>query len=303
MCASPTLVQTRSSGSAIATSVLISPGWFMPSSITATSGRSRSCSSDSGSPMWLFRFPLFFTTRKRTERNSAIASFVGVFPALPVIATTRAPLQTRTAWPRSWSALVVSSTSTMAAPSAPATKRRSTIAPAAPLLTASATNSWPSWRAPRSATKNPPGSSARVSIPMAWISMSGSPARIRPPTASATHRNVRCSPSPNQQPVAPGRERLPRDRHIVERQQSSADFLVRLVPLAGDEQEIARRRVADRVQNRGATIDDRQHLDAALTRLLLRAEIDLVDDPLRLLHARVVGRDHHDVAEPRRHHA
>ena len=61
--------------------------------MTATSGRSRSCISESGSPIWLFKFPLFLTTRKRPERNSAIASFVVVFPALPVIATTLVPLR------------------------------------------------------------------------------------------------------------------------------------------------------------------------------------------------------------------
>ena len=38
MCASPTLVHTRTSGSAMPTSVRISPAWFMPSSTTATSG-------------------------------------------------------------------------------------------------------------------------------------------------------------------------------------------------------------------------------------------------------------------------
>ena len=61
-CASPTLVHTRTSGSAIPTSSRISPAWFMPSSITATSAPCRSSSSDSGSPRWLFRLPLFFTT-------------------------------------------------------------------------------------------------------------------------------------------------------------------------------------------------------------------------------------------------
>ena len=56
-CAAPTLVHTRTSGSASATSRAISPAWFMPSSTTATSGRRRSSSSESGSPMWLFRLP------------------------------------------------------------------------------------------------------------------------------------------------------------------------------------------------------------------------------------------------------
>ena len=41
-CASPTLVHTRTSGSATRTSVLISPAWFIPSSTTAISGRCRS---------------------------------------------------------------------------------------------------------------------------------------------------------------------------------------------------------------------------------------------------------------------
>ena len=56
-CASPTFVQTRTSGSAIATRVLISPAWFIPSSITATSGACRTCISESGRPMWLFNCP------------------------------------------------------------------------------------------------------------------------------------------------------------------------------------------------------------------------------------------------------
>jgi hypothetical protein len=56
-CASPTFVHTRTSGSASATSWLISPAWFIPSSTTATSGRARSSSSESGRPMWLLKLP------------------------------------------------------------------------------------------------------------------------------------------------------------------------------------------------------------------------------------------------------
>ena len=53
--------------------------------------RAAACS-DSGRPMWLFRFPLFFTTRYARRQNSAIVSFVVVLPALPVIATTSSRL-------------------------------------------------------------------------------------------------------------------------------------------------------------------------------------------------------------------
>ena len=94
--ASPTLVQTRTSGSAMPTSVRISPAWFMPSSTTAISGRPRSSSSDSGRPMWLFRLPLFLNTRNRAASSSATTSFVVVLPALPVIATTLRPERRRT---------------------------------------------------------------------------------------------------------------------------------------------------------------------------------------------------------------
>ena len=78
------------------TSVLISPVWFIPSSTTAISGRCLSSISDSGSPMWLLKFPRLRITRYRVARNSAVTSFVVVFPALPVIATTFVPDSRRT---------------------------------------------------------------------------------------------------------------------------------------------------------------------------------------------------------------
>ena len=52
--------------------------------------------SDSGSPMWLLKFPRLRITRYRAARNSAVTSFVVVFPALPVIATTLVPDSRRT---------------------------------------------------------------------------------------------------------------------------------------------------------------------------------------------------------------
>ena len=91
-----TFVQTRTSGSAIPTSVRISPAWFIPNSTTATSGSSPSSMSDSGNPMWLFRLPRLRNTSYRVASNAAVSSFVVVFPTLPVIAMTRAPERRRT---------------------------------------------------------------------------------------------------------------------------------------------------------------------------------------------------------------
>ena len=61
--------------------------------------------------MWLFRFPLFFTTRYRVANISAMVSFVVVLPALPVIAINRVSAANRTACARSCSARSVSATS------------------------------------------------------------------------------------------------------------------------------------------------------------------------------------------------
>ena len=109
-CAVPTLVQTRTSGSAMPTSCRISPAWFMPSSTTATSAPCCRSSSDSGRPMWLFRLPRLRMVRNRVATTAAVASFVVVLPALPVMATTRAPERRRTPRATSCSARTVSST-------------------------------------------------------------------------------------------------------------------------------------------------------------------------------------------------
>ena len=96
--------------------------------------------------MWLFRFPLFRNTRYRVDRNSAAISFVVVLPALPVMATTRAPDRRRTSRAMSCSARVVSSTSTITQPrrrprpSGRSRRDASTSTPRAPRASASATN-------------------------------------------------------------------------------------------------------------------------------------------------------------------
>ena len=114
----------------------------MPSSITATSAPCRSSNKESGRPRWLFKFPAFFTTRKRDPISSAMVSFVVVLPALPVIATTLACDSRRTYFARSCSARVVSATSiTNASLSSPSATGRLTTSPAARRLDAASAKS------------------------------------------------------------------------------------------------------------------------------------------------------------------
>src|SRR6185503_15037755 len=141
-------------------------------------------------------------------------------------------------------------------------------------------------RSPRNAMKKSSDLSVRVSVTMFPISPPGSPDRIRPPTVSATQPTVRRSSSPNPRPETPRFQRLPRDRHVVERQRHAADLLVLLVPLARNQHDVAGLGLRDGVQDRFAAIDDRCHLGAPLPRLRLRATAHLVDDPRRVLASR-----------------
>jgi hypothetical protein len=83
-------------------------------------------------------------------------------------------------------------------------------------------------------------------------------------------------------------QRLSYNRHIVKRQRASADLLVLLVALPGNKDEVTRRCVSDCLVNRVAAIDDGEHVYVPLPRFGLRAKVDLIDDPLGILAARVV---------------
>jgi len=78
-------------------------------------------------------------------------------------------------------------------------------------------------------------------------------------------------------------------RYVVERQHAVTDHLVLLVPLAADEHEIARLRDLDRLRNRHAPVDDRQHrLRVVSPRVRGDAALDLFDDSRGILAPRVV---------------
>ncbi len=261
-CASPTLVHTRTSGSAIATSVLISPAWFMPSSITATSGLARSCISDSGRPMWLFRFPLFFTTRKRVASSSAIGF---LRRRLARAAGDRDhprlrghPHRVRQVLQRPQRVVHLDDAARRVAPSRTRPHPASTIAPAAPrrehlgdeLVAVE----------PRSLQRHEQvaGRSARLSVTTSPIAQLG---LARPQRAAD---RLRDPPEGQFELVHPARDFTRRASSASRAtatssngQRPSADLLVLLVALAGDQHDVARAGVAHRLQNRLATIDHR----------------------------------------------
>ena len=281
----------------------------MPSSTTATSGRDRSSSSESGRPMWLFRFPLFRNTRYRAERNSAATSFVVVLPALPVIATTLAPERRRTSRATSCSARVVSADPNDARRRPP--RPRCAPAPAgvdrrrasAPRPSALGDELVPSNRSPRIATNKSPGGERprvdrqptdRASMPRRGRLRRRSRRRSSPAVSASDLHALR-----HPRAAAASRQRRARDLDVVERQRPVADDLILLVSLAGDQHQIAGPRVVHGALDRGLPIaiatsgvDSwrprpcrgsaiRRHHDAAL---------DLLDDLLRVLRPRVVGR-------------
>src|SRR6185436_4513511 len=111
------------------------------------------------------------------------------------------------------------------------------------------------------ATKKSPSPTVRESIDTASIACAASPRISRPPVAATMSPAVSGSRSTSlRRPRAgpPPGERRARHLDVVERQHALADDLVFLVPLAGNQHEIARSRVANGALDRGLAIGDRQ---------------------------------------------
>src|SRR5580765_1363318 len=273
------------------------------------SGRAVNSMSDSGRPMWLFKFPRFRITRYAVPRNSAVTSFVVVFPALPVIATTFVIEALRVARASAWSARVVSSTSiTTALRSTAAARPCGTTTPVAPASIAAAEKSAPSNRSPRIPKYNSAVRSVRVSIDTPENSVCSPPLAIAPPMAAATHSAVsrifgaivRLHDAGVRPPPS---EQLARDRHVVARQVFVADDLVLLVSLARDQHHVARPRVLDRFGDRRPPIRNREQQRVVTLGVRRDAALNFVDDPLGILVTRIVRRDHEDVGQPARNRA
>ena len=166
--ATPMFVMMAASGFARAASGAISPGWFIPISQTAAVSAVVAERIESGTPMWLLKFPSVLTTRKRVASTAAANSFVLVFPLLPVMQSTfnfKRDRQAAASRVRASSPEAASRTGKSSG-SAEAAEASSTSTAAAPRAAASAGNRLPSKLSPRSATYRSPGRIVRVSLEM-----------------------------------------------------------------------------------------------------------------------------------------
>src|SRR6185436_16497482 len=141
-----------------------------------------------------------------------------------------------------------------AGPAVPASDRAGvsvTTAPAAPAASAAATKSCPSNRSPRTATNRSPAAIDRVSIDHRSTLWSGRPDTTRPPVAAAISAALSAIASVtalrHSRAAAAAPQRGARDLDVVERQRPIADHLVFLVSLAGDQDQIAAARLANRL--------------------------------------------------------
>src|SRR5574341_458779 len=241
-------VITPTSGPAIRASVAISPRPLIPISMTPDLCPLFSLRRVSGTPMWLFRFPSFLSTAPFSFRMQAVISLVVVLPLEPVTPTRGTENFRRCVMAISWRESRVSSTGKMffiplSVPYRVSSEERSTTAPQAPRLIASATKSWPSNRSPRIATKSSPSRTVLESIDIPLISILSSFTRIScmllvsasfiiHDMISGTREPEHLRPSslmPASLPFFP--YRLPRLFPVVEVDLLLADDLVVLMPL------------------------------------------------------------------------
>jgi len=89
------VVISASSGPAISANRAISPGALVAISRTQTSASAGARRIVSGSPIRLFQLPGVLWTAGSPPSAEASISFTVVFPELPVMPTTRAPLRRR----------------------------------------------------------------------------------------------------------------------------------------------------------------------------------------------------------------
>lgn len=188
-CSRCALLISATVGWAMAASTSVSPGWFMPSSSTA----SRCCAvrrnSVSGRPMSLLRLPA--VARRAASptahaKTAEIISLTVVLPLLPVTATTgigNRRRQPAASWP---SAMRVSATVSTATPdrSGIPAGGRDTSTTAAPRATTSGRKSCASKRSPISATNRSPGNTSRLSVVTRRMAASG-PTRCAPAIQAA----------------------------------------------------------------------------------------------------------------------
>src|SRR4051812_2846601 len=281
-CTGPMLTITPTSGSAIAASSAIWPAPRIAISRTSTSVPGGAPRTVRGSPISVFRFCAVATTRRCGASIPASRSFVDVLPVEPVMPITRARSARRHAVARRPSAASGSSAARTTPDDddpAPFACDAPTRTPHAPAASACGAKRPPSTLSPASPTKRSPSPTARESM----TTRAGPPARG---AGAASRAPAACATRSGDQSRT---QRLAGDGDVVERDLAPPlELLALLVALAGDDDDVARLRDAHGALDRGAAVE----LDVDARAAALE---DLGDDRARVLVARVVRGDDHDV--------
>jgi len=165
-CSRCALLTSATVGRAMAASCAISPGWFMPSSSTATRWPSRRRSKVSGTPMSLLKLPWVASDAPAFQacRMAASICVTVVLPLEPATAISGSVKRARQALARAPSAALVSPTSSPLRPAAASPAPGWQMAATAPLACAWARNWLASKCSPLRATNRSPGCRLRVSV-------------------------------------------------------------------------------------------------------------------------------------------
>src|SRR3954469_7073892 len=289
-CTGPMLTITPTSGSAIAASSAIWPAPRIAISRTRTSVPGGAPRTVSGRPVSGCRFCAVATTRRCGASIPASRSFVEVLPVEPVMPITCAPSARRHAVarrPNAESGSSAARTTPVGDAPAPFACRAPTSTPHAPASNACGANREPSTLSPARPTNRSPGPTAREPMTTrAGPSARGAGVASRAPAACATRSGDQSRT-----------QRLAGDGDVVERDLAPGlELLPLLVALAGDDHDVARLGDRHRTLDRGPAVD--LDVDAGAAALE-----DRRDDRVRVLAARVVGGDDHDVGVVAGHRA
>src|SRR3990172_198161 len=129
-----------------------------------------------------------------------------------------------------------------------------------------------------------------------------SPTADRPNAAARRARTPSRSPGPyppSSSPEPQLSERLPGHLPVVERDRAILEDLIGLVTLPGDHHHVASLRQREGLANRHRSIKN-YNIPLTWTPHLFRSRLDLLNDPLRVLSARVVGGDHREIGQSER---
>ena len=175
-------------GAAIAARRAISPGWFMPISITAAWCAGCKRISVSGTPISLFRLPRVArrpSSPKAAARIAAIISLTVVLPLLPVTPMTGMANCARQKWP-AWPSAVRVFGTRIAGSVQPGGSCSAITAAMVCELASCGKKSWPSKCSPRRATNSAPGAALRLSVVRPSKTASPAPVKRAPVSAIAS---------------------------------------------------------------------------------------------------------------------